>query len=107
MTPAESTKVINFLATVKADSNVMKGHIINSLNALMMSTDPVSTRFCAVLSESINRASSSILNESAPPSFVPAYSAEPVHQQTQQNSDRRPVTEVMSFISDRASSLLL
>ena len=92
MTPADASKVLNFLSKAKIDSDIMKGHIINSLNACMQSQDPASVRFCQILSESINRAATGVLTESAAPS----------HFQGQV-----PLNTLLESITDHASKLML
>jgi hypothetical protein len=102
MVQADAVKVVNFLAKTKAEG-AMKGHIINSLNALMMSDDPVSVRFTQILSEAVNRAAGAVLNESAGIPNVPQY------QPFQSQMPNQPVTPqaLSESILDHAARLMI
>lgn len=103
MLQSEAVKVVNFLAKVRAEGE-MKGHIINSLNALMMSNDPVSTRFTQILSEAVNRAAGAVLNESAGIPAVPQFQPQPMAIPGQQPA--MTPKALMESIQDHAARLL-
>lgn len=106
MTPAEASKVIGFLAKAKAEGEIMKGHIINCLNALMTSNDPVSVKYCQILSEAINQASVTVLNESAVPAvpaFIPSAPATPAAPEPGKATPK----EISQAILDHASRLMV
>jgi len=104
MLQTEAVKVVNFLAKARADGE-MKGHIINSLNALMMSNDPVSIRFTQILSEAVNRAAGAVLNESAGIPAVPQFQPQPM-QLPGQPAAMTPKA-MLESIQDHAARLML
>ena len=110
MTSQEASRVVGFLATAKPNTDTMKGHIVNSINALLMSPDPVSSRFCQMLTESMNRSASQVLNESANPALPPQAlqpfgrpQSQPQPQQQQQNTPEA----ILEAINDRAAMLMI
>jgi len=113
MNQQEASRVVAFLAQAKPTTDTMKGHIVNSINALLMSPDPMSVRFCQVLAESMNRAAGSVLNESAspvPPQAMQQFGQQPVQQQSAQQQQQQLLSEspekVLEAISNRAAMLL-
>ena len=85
-------QVVSFLAKVKPEGE-MKAHVINSLNALMQSNDPMSNRFLQVFAEAMNRAAVTVLNESAGVPNVPAFV--PFSQPTPTPTQNKPATPEM------------
>lgn len=73
MNQQESSRVLGFLAVARPDSQQMKSHIINSLNALLMSNDPASVRFSQVFIESMHSVAANVLNEATNPIPPQAY----------------------------------
>ena len=108
MVQADAVKVVNFLAKTRAEG-AMKGHIINSLNALMMSDDPVSVRFTQILSEAVNRAAGAVLNESAGIPNVPQFQpqAGSVFSQPAQPGQKMTPQSLLEAIQNRAADLML
>jgi hypothetical protein len=106
MLQAEAVKVVNFLAKTRAEGD-MKGHIINSLNALMMSNDPVSIRFTQILSEAVNRAAGAVLNESAGIPSVPQFQPQPMQYPGQSAAPAATPKAILESIQDHAARLLI
>lgn len=106
MVQAEAVKVVNFLAKARAEGT-MKGHIINSLNALMMSDDPVSVRFTQILSEAVNRAAGAVLNESAGIPAVPQFQPQPMQFPGQPAAPAMTPKAILESIQDHAARLML
>lgn len=115
MNQQEASRVVGFLATAKPNTEAMKGHIVNSINALLLSADPVSVRFSQIFTEAINRASSNVLNESAnpmlPPQAMQPFNSRP--QQPQQPQYQQPIqqhqnspSEILEAIHNRAALLV-
>lgn len=105
MVQADAVKVVNFLAKAKAEG-AMKGHIINSLNALLMSDDPVSVRFTQILSEAVNRAAGAVLNESAGIPNVPQFQPQQSQAPGQPGQQFTPQA-ILESIQSRAADLML
>jgi len=106
MLQAEAVKVVNFLAKARAEGD-MKGHIINSLNALMMSNDPVSTRFTQILSEAVNRAAGAVLNESAGIPAVPQFQPQPMQFPGQPAAPVMTLKTMLESVQEHAARLLI
>jgi hypothetical protein len=104
MQAADATKIVNFFTKIKLDNEPMKAYVVNALNALMLSPDPVSVRFCQTLNEALNRAAVAVINESAgAPPVIPQMPAAPQQQQV-------PVATpaaICEAMADHASKLMI
>ena len=110
MQAAEASKIVSFMSKVKMDNDPMKAWVMNAMNALMSSPDPVSIRFCQLFNESLNKSAVAVINESAgaPPVIPSAPAAAPAAPAAQPaNPATAPAGVVLESIMDRASMLMI
>jgi hypothetical protein len=88
----------------------MKNHIINSINALFKSQDPISSRFCYFFAESMNKSAISVLNESSGiPDLPPQALQSPygIQQPVQNQYGNQQTSEtIIESITNKAAAIL-
>lgn len=114
MNQQEASRVVAFLSTARPTNDTMKGHIVNSINALLMSPDPVSVRFSQTFVEAVNNMAGTVLNEASnpvpPQARMPFGIQPPAQPQRPQQQPRQTAPEstesLLEQINNRAALLM-